>query len=373
MSPKNQKHVVALFGAGKIGEAITALLSSSGRYSVRVCDGDLQNAKKVTSDWKDVSSHQLDLQNPAKVRELLSGCSLVISALPFSCNRVVAQAAADTGVNYADLTEDVQTSHFIAQLADSSSSWFLPQCGLAPGFISIAASHLTSLFDSTESLKMRVGALPIYPTNRLKYNLTWSTDGLINEYCNPCEAIHDGTLTLVQPLEGYERFSLDGSEYEAFNTSGGLGSLCRTLSGKVKELTYKTIRYPGHRELAAFLLEDLQFSQDRDLLKKILERSMPTTTQDKCIILAEGVGTKAGRRSQKSYVSTVYNQIVAGRHFGAIQVTTASGICGAIDLVLSGTLGTRKGFIRVEEIPLKSFLSNEFGKIFLDENALGDL
>ena len=66
---------------------------------------------------------------------------------------------------------------------------------------------------------MRVGALPAFPTNALKYNLTWSVDGLINEYCNPCEAIHDGQQIEVLPLEGLEHFSLDGTEYEAFNTS----------------------------------------------------------------------------------------------------------------------------------------------------------
>ena len=95
---------------------------------------------------------------------------------------------------------------------------------------------------------MRVGALPQFPTNALTYNLTWSTDGLINEYCNPCEAIHDGERMHVLPLEGIEHFSLDGVRYEAFNTSGGLGTLCDTLDGRVRELNYKTIRYQGHRD-----------------------------------------------------------------------------------------------------------------------------
>src|SRR3546814_14275284 len=82
----------------------------------------------------------------------------------------------------------------------------------------------------------------------LKYNLTWSTDGLINEYCNPCEAIYEGEQIEVMPLEGLESFSLDGIDYEAFNTSGGLGTLCDTLAGRVKSLNYKTVRYPGDRK-----------------------------------------------------------------------------------------------------------------------------
>ncbi|WP_217468766.1 saccharopine dehydrogenase family protein, partial [Staphylococcus aureus] len=73
-------------------------------------------------------------------------------------------------------------------------------------------------------------------------NLTWSVDGLINEYCHPCEAIRDGELRSVEPLEGLEHFSLDGVEYEAFNTSGGLGTLCETLKGRVRTLDYKSVR-----------------------------------------------------------------------------------------------------------------------------------
>ena len=366
-------HTIALFGAGKIGESITALLTSSGRYEVRVCDGNINCATQLAQKWPGASAHQLNIEHPANMRKLLRGCSLVISALPFSCNAAVAQAAADCDIHYADLTEDVRTSQQIAYLASGAQSWFMPQCGLAPGFISIAAAHLVTLFDNLESLKMRVGALPIYPTNRLKYNLTWSTDGLINEYCNPCEVIHNKQIITVPPLEGYERFSLDGCEYEAFNTSGGLGSLCMTLKGRVNDLNYKTIRYPGHRELAAFLLEDLEFRHDRTALRSLFERSIATTTQDKCIILVEATGTIANKRTQKTYASTVYNQSVAGHHFGAIQVTTAAGVCGAVDLLLSETLGTRNGFIKVEEIPLKSFLANEFGKLFLDSKALDDL
>lgn len=366
-------HTVALFGAGKIGEAISALLASSGRYTVRVCDGSLSRAQAVTQQWKSCQAHQLSLADPSSIKALLQGCSLVMSALPFACNKAVAQAAADAGVHYADLTEDVDTSHFIANLATKSSVCFIPQCGIAPGFVSIAAAHLVKLFDKVDSVKMRVGALPIYPTNRLKYNLTWSTDGLINEYCNPCEVIQDGRLIKVPPLEGYESFSLDGDEYEAFHTSGGLGTLCHTLNGKVRDLNYKTIRYPGHRDLVAFLLEDLRFHDDRDSLKKILERSLSTTKQDKCMILVEATGSDQGRFCQKSYASTVYNQVIFGQHFGAIQATTAAGICGVIDLLLEGKLQGKHGLVKTEEIPLLDFLGNEFGRIFRDEKALNGL
>lgn len=118
--------------------------------------------------------------------------------------------------------------------------------GLAPGFTSIAANELMQHFDELEVVKMRVGALPVNPSNVLKYSLTWSTDGLINEYGNTCYGIDEGELIALQPLEGYETITLDGVLYEAFNTSGGLGTLAESYDGRIRCMNYKTMRYPGH-------------------------------------------------------------------------------------------------------------------------------
>src|SRR5688500_2652730 len=168
----------------------------------------------------------------------MQGCQAVISALSFRHNPAVARAALEAGLSYFDLTEDRETTAEVRRVAEQSRprQVFVPQCGLAPGFISIVASHLITRFEKLDTVRMRVGALPQFPTNALTYNLTWSTDGLINEYCNPCEAIHDSRMVEMMPLEGLEHFSLDGVDYECFNTSGGLGTLCETLEGKVESL-----------------------------------------------------------------------------------------------------------------------------------------
>src|SRR5205085_10659591 len=147
------------------------------------------------------------------------------------------------------------------------------------------------------AVNMRVAALPVLPTNALKYNLTWSTDGLINEYCNPCEAIRDGERIETPALEEIEHFSLDGTEYEAFNTSGGLGTLCDTLEGKVENLNYKTVRYPGHRDIVKMLVRDLQLGQAdrRHILKEVLEASIPITKQDVVLVFVSVCGMRDGR------------------------------------------------------------------------------
>jgi saccharopine dehydrogenase-like NADP-dependent oxidoreductase len=363
---------VAVFGSGKIGEAICGLLSFSGRYSVLLCDINFAQAELIAKKYPKVTAKKLNLQNSDETVSLLKGQQAVLSALPFHCNEAVAQAAQKANAHYLDLTEDVRTTDAVSKIAAQAKTAFMPQCGLAPGFISIAAADLAKKFQKLDTIKMRVGALPIFPSNKLKYAMTWSTAGLINEYCNWCEAIEDGELKMVPPLEGYERLSLDGCEYEAFNTSGGLGSLCETFKGKVRDLNYRTIRHPGHAELIKFLLQDLRFIEDREALGKVFERSIPTTKQDKCIIFVEVSGHKDGHFAQTTYASTVYNREIRGVHFGAIQLTTAAGICAPLDLLLTGKL-PQAGIVKAEDISLSDFLSNEFGAYFHDAKASASL
>jgi saccharopine dehydrogenase-like NADP-dependent oxidoreductase len=222
---------------------------------------------------------------------------------------------------------------------------------------------MTRRFDSLDSVKLRVGALPQYPSNALNYNLTWSTDGVINEYCEPCEAIVNGERREVPPLEECEEFSLDGITYEAFNTSGGLGTLCDTLAGKVRTLNYRTIRYPGHAAIMRALLNDLRLRDRRDVLKNILEHAVPTTLQDVVIISVSVSGRINGQLVQETYANKIYSREVAGRMLSAIQITTAAAICAVLDLLAEARL-PQGGFVRQEDIPLKEFLGNRFGRVY---------
>jgi saccharopine dehydrogenase-like NADP-dependent oxidoreductase len=305
----------------------------------------------------------LDVADGAALERAMAGKFAVLSAAPYHLTGKVATAARATGTHYLDLTEDVATTRLVKQLAIGADATFIPQCGLAPGFISIVANDLASRFERLDNVKMRVGALPQFPSNALNYNLTWSTDGVINEYCEPCEAIVDGRLREVPPLEELEEFSLDGVKYEAFNTSGGLGTLCETLDGKVRSLNYRTIRYPGHCAIMKALLNDLRLRDRRDVLKDILENAVPATMQDVVVILVSVSGWRGDRFLQETYANKVYSRTINGVLHSAIQITTASGICTVLDMLADGTL-PRTGFVRQEDIPLEAFLANRFGKAY---------
>jgi saccharopine dehydrogenase-like NADP-dependent oxidoreductase len=358
---------VVVIGAGHIGSTIAAFLSATGDYHVTVADQSAEALAALGVQAR-VEHKVLDVTDAAAMGALLKGKFAVLSAAPYHLTFHVAEAAKAAGAHYLDLTEDVASTRKVKALAADAKTAFIPQCGLAPGFISIVAADLARHFDTLHDVRLRVGALPKYPSNALNYNLTWSTDGVINEYCEPCEAIVDGLPRQARSLEECEAFSLDGVTYEAFNTSGGLGTLCETLEGKVRNLNYRTIRYPGHAAIMKALLNDLGLRDRRDLLKDILEHSVPATLQDVVIVFVTVSGLKSGHLVQETYANKIYARELGGKVVSAIQITTASGICAVLDMLASGALRA-KGFVRQEEIALADFLANRFGRAYAMDDA----
>jgi saccharopine dehydrogenase-like NADP-dependent oxidoreductase len=350
---------VAIVGAGKIGGVIADLLAGSGDYEVEVFDASADNLERLVTR-RPVARRRMDVRSEA-FPEALKGAFAVLNAAPYHATTAVARAARKAGVHYLDLTEDVASTREVKALAEGAPCAFIPQCGLAPGFISIVAHDLAAQFDTLEDVRLRVGALPQFPSNTLNYNITWSTDGVINEYCEPCEAIVDGRLRETQALEEREEFSLDGVTYEAFNTSGGLGTLCETLAGRVRNLNYRTIRYPGHAAIMKTLLHDLGLRDRRELLKEILENAVPSTLQDVVVIFVTVSGRRHDALVQVSYANKVYAAPVEGVMRSGIQITTASAICAVLDMLAAGDL-PQSGFVRQEQISLAAFLANRFGR-----------
>jgi saccharopine dehydrogenase-like NADP-dependent oxidoreductase len=359
---------ILVIGAGKIGQIVAALLSQAGghsgggRYQVTLADRDADMLGRLGKAGG-CRTLALDVSDRNALRGALRGKFAVLNAAPFQLSVPIAEAAFAAGVHYLDLTEDVASTRRIRELAQGAAQAFIPQCGLAPGFISIVAADLARRFDRPDSVRLRVGALPAYPSNALNYNLTWSTDGVINEYIQSCEAIVDGRRCEVPALEEREEFSLDGVLYEAFNTSGGLGSLCDTLDGQVRTLNYRSIRYPGHAAIMKALLNDLRLRDRPELLKDILENAVPATMQDVVIIFVTVSGLRDGRLMQDSHVHKIYSHTLAGRMCSAIQITTASSLCAMLDLLAEGQVPLR-GFVRQEDVALADFLANRFGGVY---------
>jgi len=351
---------IVVLGLGRIGGAIAQLLSTDSRYKVTGADVNVQAVKAYANQFKTIQVKDNNFS------VLLKGQDAVLSALGFNENPQVAQVALENGCSYFDLTEDVKCTQRIKKIAEQAGEGqvFMPQCGLAPGFIGILAYSFRKYFDQLDSLKLRVGALPEYPSNRMMYNLTWSTEGLVNEYANPCEAIKNHKKVMIEPLEGRELFSVSGVEYEAFNTSGGLANLCHSLEGKVRELSYKTIRYPGHCELMRFLFHDLRLGEvgkRRNMLMEILESSVATTAQDLVLISVVASGYFERKLQQRSRTFLLRHT----KTQSAIQIATSYSAAATMDLIMHDSK-PRQGFVEQEALDIELFLKNDFAKPYRD-------
>jgi saccharopine dehydrogenase-like NADP-dependent oxidoreductase len=348
-SPKK----IAVLGAGQIGAVIAGMLAAQGH---KVTLADASQPQLALNAGGAFATRVVDAADLDALRTFLAGQDIVVSACPYFLNNGIARVAVETGTHYFDLTEDVATTTYIKEIAASADVALVPQCGLAPGFICVLGADMAARFDTVKTIKMRVGALPLYPTNALRYNVTWSVDGLINEYCNPCEIIFNGKTVLVPALEGVDSVMIDGVAYEAFNTSGGLGTLAETFAGKVRDMSYKTLRYPGHAEIMKLLLQGLELADDRDTMRRILNRAAPFTRKDVVVIFVTGIGERNGRTEEESIVLRYDGK----PELGAIQLTTAAGCVAMVELFLLGKLPA-KGFVRQEDASLSDFLSTREG------------
>ena len=334
------KAKVGIVGSGNIGWALKQLLKED--YDIK--QGDITDG--------------FDAGDIKQVKTFLLGLDAVISAGPFAVNKNIAQIAAEESIGYFDLTEDIETTEYIRNL--KSESILMPQCGLAPGAINICASGMMEEFDSVNEVLMRVGALPRFTTNEMSYYLSWSTNGLINEYCNEADAIYEGKAVKLMPLEGAEKLVIEGESFEAFNTSGGCATMCETYADKVENLTYKTIRYPGHLNHMKFLFNDLHLKKNKDVLEKLFDKEVPRTKNDVIIFFVKVIGLIDGVLQEKTYLRKIYGN----EKLSAIQITTASGVCSVLKLFLDGRLNS-KGFTKQESLSWKDFLNNKFGEVYV--------
>ena len=305
---------------------------------------------------------QLDIGKVDLIKNALKGMDAVISALPYYLNINISEIAHRKGIHYFDLTEDVNTMRHIETLSEHPVSVLAPQCGLAPGFIGVIGGDLAKQFNQIRDIELRVGALPRYPNGQLAYSFTWSPTGVINEYLNDAEVIHNGVRKNVPSLEGFEYMNIEGQEYEAFTTSGGLGTMCSTFEGKVDTLNYKTIRYPGHGKLMRFLMYELVMKEDLQKLEKILTTAKPPVEEDLVHVYAIVEGIIDGEMQRKEFFQTYFPTEIHGKVWRAISWTTAASLAAVVEMVASQTL-PQKGFIKQEMISLSDFYATTNGSL----------
>ena len=347
---------IAVLGLGKVGTLAAELLHDGG-FDVTGLDVRQKRTKLPFPVEK------ADFADTGALAALMARFDAVLSCLPYALNIDVATAAHGAGIHYFDLTEDVPTTKHIIGLAETARGLMAPQCGLAPGFVGIVGAHLIDKFETCRSCRMRVGALPQNPSGLMGYNFNWSPEGVVNEYLNDCEVLEDGEIKWVSPMEWREKIYIGGVELEAFTTSGGLGTMCQTYHGRVPNIDYKTMRYPGHMELMNFFFHELLMRERRQEAGEILVHAKPPVDDDIVYIHVSAEGLTDGRMNRREFVRAYKPQALAGKTRTAIAWTTASSVVAVIEMVRDGALPGH-GFLKQEAVPLKAFLATKAGAVF---------
>jgi len=353
------KPAVLVLGLGKVGSLVGHLLLESG---LAVKGMDSEPRKKLPFDVI-----RGDVSDPDALKAAMKSCGAVVSCLPYHLNKRVVEIAVSCGVHYFDLTEDVPTARHIRELASSADCLLAPQCGLAPGFIAIVGASLAAAFTDIRSIRLRVGALPQSPRGMLGYAFNWSPEGVVNQYLNDCAVIHGGEFKMVPAMQSRETLVIEGHKLEAFTTSGGLGTMCETFAGRVDELNYKTIRYPGHLDLMHFYFHEILMRDNRQLAGEILVNALPPVNKDVVYVYAavDGWKTMSGRREHvlDEFVHAYLPRKIAGSTWRAISWTTACSLCAVVEMVFGGQL-PQSGFLKQEDIPFNEFLKTRNGQHF---------
>ena len=350
---------ILVIGLGKVGSLVATLLHK--KFTVKGLD-----KRKPTASLP-FDTLEGDVMDAAFLTKTLADFDAVVSCMPYNLNLPIAQAAYQLGIHYFDLTEDVPTTEAIRKMAPTHRGVMAPQCGLAPGLIGIVGADLARRFSKLRDIELRVGALPRYPNGLLGYSFTWSPAGVINEYINDAEVIHNGQRKMVTSLDGVELINIEGQEFEAFSTSGGLGTMCETYLGQVDTLNYKTIRYPGHAKLMKFLLYELILKEKRELTEEILTQAKPPVQEDVVYVYAVVEGWKGNELAREEFYQAYFPIEIDGQHWRAISWTTAASVAAVVEMVANGTLPSQ-GFVKQEDILFDAFLQTTNGQYFLNQD-----
>jgi lysine 6-dehydrogenase len=311
---------IAVLGCGMMGTAaIYDLTKNSAITKIIAADIDIDKARELKERFGDdrIDPIAIDVGNLTDVRSMLTGTNAILGAIHYKYNFELSKIAIDLGSHFCDLGGNnsvVDEQMTLSDGAKNAGVSIIPDCGLAPGMVSIVVAHGEKNFDSLDDIHIRVGGLPQTPEPPLNYKLVFSVEGLINEYVEPVRAIRDGKLVTLPPMNEIEELSFPSpfDKLEAFTTSGGTSTLVQTYSDRVRNLDYKTIRYPGHCEKIKMLIDLGFFSSEkiyaggkkvtpRAVAGAILEEALLNDDKDSVLIQVELIGTTGGKKRSLRY------------------------------------------------------------------------
>lgn len=331
---------ILVLGAGRMGHgAVYDLAHNSPQVeAITVADFDLAKAEAIARNvgGGKITARHADASNYGEMVALFRGHDSVISCVNYWYNVELSKAAIETGANFCDLGGNnyiVDDQLALDEQARVAGISIIPDCGLAPGMVSVLAMHGAARFDEIEEIHIRVGGLPQDPQPPLDYQLVFSVEGLINEYIEVARVIRSGEIKTVESMTEIESLSFEGfPPLEAFQTSGGTSTLPDSFLGKVRELDYKTIRYAGHCDKFKAMIDlglcsneaitvDGADVKPRRVFGELLQKHLPADGPDYVLVRLDFAGKSGGETKKLRY--DIVDKLDESTGLSAMMRTTA--------------------------------------------------
>jgi len=345
------------------------------RVGLADVNSDRLEAARTRLGDRRVAVHEVDVRDSERVVDVMADYDACLSAVNYWFNVDLTRAAIEARTHFCDLGGNntvVGDQLKLDSAAFAAGVTVVPDCGLAPGMANILAAHAIRRLDEVSAVRIRVGGLPQEPKPPLGYQLVFAVEGLINEYVERCVVVRDGVRLSVEPLTEIEslEFPPPFGTLEAFHTSGGLSTLARTFAGKVRDMDYKTIRYPGHcakmralYELGLFDPEPVDVGEQsvspRLVTGRVLERLLAHEAPDCVLVRVTAVGIKNGGRRRLEY--EIIDRADTENGITAMMRCTAYPASIVLQMLASKRIETHGVVVQERAIPADEFIA-ELGK-----------
>ena len=378
-----------VLGAGMMGRAITYDLFTFSNFDTIFVADNNQNALddlKMFFTSEDINYLQLDIAKKDDVKKTFKNVDVVISAVPYKFNYMLAKLAIETQTHFLDLggnNDIVARERSLFDHAKKNNVTIIPDCGLAPGMTSVIVRDIVEQMEIINCVKIRVGGLPLHPKPPLNYQIVFSPYGLINEYVEDAIVLDHGNTIKKKSMQEIEtiEFPKPFEKMEAFLTSGGCSTLPYTYKDKIGYLDYKTIRYPGHCEKFKTLL-DLGFAEEnevevhgqkvapREILASILLKNLPKNEKDAVLVKVLGEGVKDGAPYSLEY--TLIDHYDEEHDITSMMRTTGYPVSILAQMIEQNIISERGVFCSEEIVPCKPFFEElEKRNIIFDKVSNG--